>query len=183
MKTSVILTAVLLLAAIPGIADNLVTNGGFETGDFTGWTVLDNDGYTFVTSPVAYDGAYSAVFGTIGHDTEIEQTITDVAGQHYFFSFFYENPGFTPNDFTAQWNGATLFQSQDSGLQDWTQYSFEVVGTGSDTIAFFGRNDPAYTALDSVSVSLPEPSFAWVGIGLMFALFLKLRRRSGAAVQ
>ena len=32
------------------VADNLVTNCGFETGDFTGWTQSGNTGFTGVSS-------------------------------------------------------------------------------------------------------------------------------------
>ena len=44
-------------------ADELIVNGGFETGDFTGWTVT-TDGATFV-QPSGGAGSYSAIQVTI----------------------------------------------------------------------------------------------------------------------
>ena len=44
------LCAVLLIAFACHASANLVTNGGFETGDFTGWTQSGNTGFTSVSS-------------------------------------------------------------------------------------------------------------------------------------
>jgi hypothetical protein len=46
IRCSLMFTPVAVLSvAYPGKA-NLVTNGGFETGDFTGWTVTGGSGTT-----------------------------------------------------------------------------------------------------------------------------------------
>jgi hypothetical protein len=56
---------------------------------------------------------------------------------------------------------------------NWSEYSFSVTGTGIDTISFNERDDPAYMALDNVSVSpvggtTPEPSsLLLLGSGLL----------------
>ena len=44
---------------------NLVTNGGFETGDFTGWTQGGNTGFTSVDFGIGHSG-YGAKFGPAG---------------------------------------------------------------------------------------------------------------------
>jgi hypothetical protein len=56
---------------------------------------------------------------------------------------------------------------------NWSEFSFTETGTGSDTIQFAFRDDPAYMALDNVSVSpvgptTPEPSsLLLLGSGLL----------------
>ena len=183
----------LALAAIPGFADpsycdgiagNLVQNCGFETGDFTDWTVLNNDGHTNVANSPVNSGQFSATLGTIGADATIQQNIADTAGTQYWFSFFYFTDGSVPSDFTALWDGQLELNLVDQSLQAFTQYSFVVTGTGSDTISFLARNDPGVSALDDVSVSLPEPSLPWQGLFLLLTLlgFTGLRGRTAKTV-
>ena len=57
---------------------------------------------------------------------------------------------------------------------NYTEYSFAVTGTGFDTITFNGRDDPAWMALDNISVTqatgktVPEPSsLLLLGSGLL----------------
>jgi hypothetical protein len=151
-------------------APNLVNNGSFETGDFTGWNATDGSLELVVSGPFsayngAEDGAWYSVWGNIGGDGVISQTISDVAGQHYNFSFWFAAVGDDPSDFHAMWDSNTLYSQSDPNTGGaWTLFSFDVVGTGSDTITFSGRDDPAWMALDNVSVSAvgggttPEPS-------------------------
>jgi hypothetical protein len=163
------------------VAGNLVVNCGFETGDFTGWTVLNNDGFTSVQSTFDLgpnSGTFYAALGTIGGDATIEQTITDVPGQTYLFSFYHGSDGGQPNDFTAEWDGTPLLSLTDLPATPYTLYSFTETGTGSDTISFLARNDPSFDALDDVVVSgTPEPaSLPLVAIALG-GIALVYRRR------
>ncbi|MES2391130.1 MAG: hypothetical protein V4555_05790, partial [Acidobacteriota bacterium] len=73
-------------------ADELLVNGGFETGDFTGWTVANNDSFTTVTAAdgifVPTGGTYFAEFGTQGSDATVSQTFTDTVGEYLTLTFF-----------------------------------------------------------------------------------------------
>ena len=161
----------------PAIAagTNLLANGGFETGDFTGWTLSGNTGYTSVQSSfdgfAPYEGAYFALLGPVGSDGYLSQTFSDTAGAQYDVSFALGSDGGTPNDFGVTVGGFTYGPVYDiPPTGGYTLITGTFVGSGSDTITLSFRNDPGYLALDAVSVStaVPEPS-TWAMMGLGFA--------------
>lgn len=140
-------------------AANLVVNGGFETGDFTGWTEGGNLGATYVgNSPNApFDGSFAAQLGAVGSDNTLSQVLATTAGATYTLSFWHiYSPGAgPPGDFSVLWDGTTVYSqisTNPPSPQTWTEYSFNVTGTGSDTLEIDSRNDPSYQGLDDVSV-------------------------------
>src|SRR5664280_3229158 len=160
----VALVAVLLIGAPTAFATNLLTNGSFETNDLSGWT-LGGAGGAFTVSGSFYnysgaeDGTYYLVMGPVGSDGTLSQTFSDTAGQHYTFSFWFASVGDNPSDFSASWDGTSLLSLTNPNTgASWTEFSFIETGTGSDTIQFAFRDDPAYMALDNVSVSTPNPT-------------------------
>jgi hypothetical protein len=85
--------ALALFVGPAGAATNLFTNGSFETGNFNGWTVL-NQGFTdtpevkgSVDGIAPEDGKYQAVLN--GSARQISQTVKDTAGENISFSFWY----------------------------------------------------------------------------------------------
>src|SRR5579871_1244090 len=139
------------------VSGNLVTNGDFETGDSSGWTLTGNTGFTGVNqgegaSPHGGSDAFS--FGAIGSDSILSQTIATTPGAYYEVDFWLENQGAPPNDFTALWNGTQLLSLANEGPFGYHEYSFDVLATGtSTTLEFDGRQDPSWFQLDDVSVT------------------------------
>lgn len=188
----VALAVAFTLTAPKTFAQNLVQNGSFETGDFTNWTSGGNfEDTEVVTGPFyvysgAQDGNFYAVMGPVGSDGTLSQTFADQAGATYTFSFWLNAVGDDPSDFSALWDGTPLLSLSDPNTGGtWTMESFTATGTGNDTISFAFRDDPAFIALDNVSVtqngsgttSTPEPSsFILMGSGIL-ALGGVIRRK------
>jgi hypothetical protein len=159
---------------------NLLTNGSFETGDFSSWVSGGNFEDTEVVSGPFYqysgaaDGSYYAVLGPVGSDGTLSQTFTDRPGVMYSISFYINAVGDNPSDFSVYWDGTELFSLTNPNTGGvWNQYGINTeIGTGSDTLTFAFRDDPGYIALDGVAVnqvgSLPEPSsLILVGTGIL----------------
>jgi len=167
---------------------NLVANGSFEAGAFTGWQLNAND--TLVTNQ-NYDGfspetgADYALLGSRYQNGTLSQSITDTPGEALTLTFWLASDGQAYNDFTASFDGHTLLALTNIAAQGWTLYSETMIATGTDTLRFSFRDDPQYLALDNVSVTpsaLPEPSagaLLLAGLGIAAVV----RKASGYAPQ
>jgi hypothetical protein len=172
-----------------GAPGNLVQNCGFETGNFSSWTVLNDDGNTNVErNSFSPPGVNSGVFfAALGNETTtptiIEQTFADAAGSTLTFSFYLAADG-ASNDFTAAFDGQTLLALPDASAQGYTQYSYTVTGTGSDTIAFGIGDAAGFDGLDDVVVAqpqlqaAPEPSSLSLAAAAIGLIALAHRRRA-----
>ena len=163
---SLALLALVAFAANPVSAQ--VVNGGFETGDFTGWTQGGNTGFTGVTgSNAIHSGSYGAFFGPVGSLGFLSQPIATTPGESYALSFWLKNlSDGTPNSFDVSWNGSSLFSLSNSPPFAYTQYNFNVLGGAgvSTDLQFSFRHDPVVYYLDDVSLTriesevVPEPA-------------------------
>jgi len=161
-------------AAAPAYAaPNLVTNGGFETGDFTGWTGTGDQTFNGVQcpgpSPVVFEGNCSAFFGPVGTTGGITQLVTGLTvGQTYAVSFAFDPDGGVISSFSASFGGAPLLSLTNPPAGPYQRFFFLTQATSaSETLAFNFRDDPGFLNLDAVRVQVPEPAtLALLGIGL-----------------
>jgi hypothetical protein len=180
-----------VVAALPftlGVGGSIVNNGGFETGDFTGWT-LNGDGvigktiYDGVASSSTFAGAtgylhsgtYGAILGESPMVGYLNQTLTTAPGQSYLVSLWFANPtntaGASPSQFLVQWNGTTIYNQTNLPFSGWTNLLFTVTAASASTVLQFGFEDtPYYLALDDISVT-PVASFKFRSVQRSTASF------------
>ena len=161
---------------------SLVVNGGFETGDFTGWTVVgtaNNSATTYndvVSSSqfatVVHSGTYGAF---LGDDivARFSQTLTTTPGHWYLVSFWLANPQAAttgnPDIFRMYWitnaSAPSLIYNRTNGaILAWTQLKYVLAATGnSTTLQFQSQNNTYGFGLDDVSV-LPLPSLQFSAV-------------------
>lgn len=185
------------LCFIPAAHADLIVNGGFETGDFTGWT---QSGW-FIEGTNPHSGVYDASTGcsgasctTVGdlNSAYLYQNVATKRGTKYTLSLFY-NSGQLPtaaSELLLLWGNSAapslstvvdLVNVDTSG--SYVQYTGTVTATSaSSQIEFLGRQDLDFYALDDISVneleesSVPEcPSILLVLSGLLLISTLRLR--------
>jgi hypothetical protein len=160
-------------------AQNLINNAGFETGDFTGWSIFNGqDPYddTFVagcgwSAVCPNSGDYQALFGSVDEPRGISQDINTTAGNTYEVSFWLANDGGSPQSITISFAGVPLVVAGDSNGYGYTFFDFLVTASGSvSSFEVAAYNEPAYYSLDDVAVvETPEPaSLVLLGSALSF---------------
>jgi hypothetical protein len=172
-----IIAAVTLLGALVSTSANanLITNGDFSTGDFSGWNLnlKKNDvPYVSVDNGAAKLGNYS--FGSLS------QTFATTIGQLYQISFDLGSPKGPGSSFTALFGGTTIFSEKNQAFNT-TTFTFDTVATSSVSKLTFGFKDvPDYFKLDNVSVvPVPEPeTYTMMLGGLLLLGIIGYKRRS-----
>lgn len=196
----------ILLFAGSASAQNLLTNGSFESPAFPPGTVNGPDPIPGWTStggfevwnqfqgPAADGNQYLEL--DVSTCTTISQTIPTSASKNYLISLaFAARDGVADNRIEVLWNGAVIGSaSADGSTQNgnvvWTHYTFpaQAGGAGSSTLQI--RNvdtcDGLGSLLDDVSVvqaPVPAPvlgraGFALLAGGLMLLALILLRRRA-----
>ncbi|MGC9940465.1 MAG: protease pro-enzyme activation domain-containing protein [Verrucomicrobiota bacterium] len=163
--------------------DLYVGNGGFESGDFTGWDYVGSTNLSFALAAddvdvagtnalngeadvlFVHSGLYGAYLGQYPTDGSLSQTVATKTGQQYLVSFWLTSvpyQGVTiPNDFAAKWGGSTLYAQTNLDAFGWTNMQFVVPATSANTTLQFDFNNvPGAFGLDDVSVGIvPAPVF------------------------
>ena len=188
------LICILGLLPAPGVwAQNLVVNGGFETGNFSSWTQFGSTGFSGVINsagdPAAPspEGVFHAYFGPLNLGG-IFQNFATTVGQVYQVSYLLNagQSSASTRRFRAQVGSpsapVTLETLTNPSLFGYTLRSFTFTATTSvSQIRFAFENDPNYWRLDGVSVRNAAPeldsSTSLPGLVFLCGLVLSLERR------
>ncbi len=179
------LAAAVCVASVMGqsaSAGSLVFNGGFETGDFAGWSVPPNapppNGVNFqVRTGSAQSGTRYAVLSSFSQQY-ISQTLPTQAGQDYLLSFWLRwDFGMAGELLTVRWEGQSVLVVPGT-IQGapWTQFTLPLHANITGSFLEFGQNAfPGEFHIDTVSVvPVPAPSAAPL---LLLGSAVALRRK------
>ena len=182
MRISTVLCLVAFLLA-PAIASaGFITNGGFETGNLSGWTQSGDTSFTGVDSN-AHSGSYGASFGPASALGFISQTLVTNPGASYNVDFWLSNGPGNQNRFQFIWDGNLVVNLGNVDAFSYMHYLYTLTAsTASTTVSFGFYDSPDYFHFDDADVNdapngVPEPAT----IGLVAAALLglvALRRRA-----
>lgn len=156
------------------IGQSIVQNGGFETGDFTGWTLTGNtvvSNYSenavataFDVSGIVHSGNFGVRLGERGTTATLAQTVTTLTNQLYLISCWLANPQAGSGQiFKVKWNGTNFINLTNPPAITWSNVHFVASARHTNTVLqVAARNDANYFGFDDVSVT-PVPPVAFTG--------------------
>jgi len=167
------------LLFVPLVRADLITNGGFETGDFTGWTqsgwLIDttNPNSGVYDASTGCSGAFCTTVGDPNSSYLYQDLATTVAAK-YTLSFFYNSGQLATqgSELLVLWgdpNAPGLTTVVDFANVDtagkYLQFTVTVTATSaSSQLEFLGRQDLDFYSLDDVTLiaqtstsGAPEP--------------------------
>jgi hypothetical protein len=127
-------------------ASGAIANGGFETGTFAPWTIMDTNPAPVISTAAVHSGTYSALLGTLSGgeptgDGSIYQTIT-VPASGGTLSYWY-NPS-TVDSITFDWQDAYVTDTSGNILATimhvcdntaaWTNQTFDMTPYAGQTV-------------------------------------------------
>lgn len=188
MKTSKMAVLALCLPAWTWASSNVLSNGGFETGDLSGWTV---EGGASVVNTVAASGSYAVQLGASDAITAqwasglAVSSITDL-------SFDIQHLGGPLNQVWFSYSDGTSSSSIVDGLFEsdgWLHYNLVFELSAGKTLTAFTLygTSPDVSYVDNVTVgvqaaAVPEPTnLVLLGSGLAVLGWSRTRRRSHTA--
>jgi PEP-CTERM motif len=188
LRSSFFALALVAACTATASASDLVVNGNFQTGDFTGWDhntsgdtnhpwAIDSNGPNFYASTGCI--GLECIEGNSTQEAWLSQVLTTVVGETYTLTFDYSQnqpggEGGTPNDLVVDFGSDQVVDLLNLTNTNIITYSYTVTATTNATmLQFLGRQDPSYDYLDNVSVTpastvTPEPeSLALFGTGIV----------------
>ena len=201
MRKIVFITIMCATVFVAGSANadltNLLTNPGAETGDLTGWTVIDESitGPVSAVTPGAHSGTYwfRSDFSTLDSAEDIwymTQMVSASGAVRGHIWGYTNSSGETVRLTVSEYDGPTLIGAvYDSGwvqtFNTWQKIEFDWTGLNSatDTVEFkVGAMKPAIVGIgndsgfDDAYLVVPVPGAVLLGILGLSVVGMKLRK-------
>jgi hypothetical protein len=178
-RTPIALT--LGLALLGGAAEaELISNGGFETGDLSGFSssLFGSSGVTAFPRSGAFSLTLTA--GSAGVPNQIAQPVALTPGGQYHLELWVYNAGVGEDGLRVTVDGQTAYDLSptDFSIEAWNYLAFDFTAdasAGNDEFVLAGWDTAAWLSVDDISLTaVPTPGAALL---LGAAGLLNSRRR------